>query len=100
MPELARQARLEGTVAVQIAVSPDGKVQCLRVVHAHPLLKQSAVDAARQWTFRPLADTNSNLGFLAHLVFYYSTGARNTKHDKCVTARWPTPDSSSVPADP
>ncbi len=89
MPELARQARLEGTVTVQIAVTPDGKVKCVRVLHAHPLLKQSAVDAARQWTFRPLQGNNSKLGFLAQLVFYYSTGVRDTKYGKCVTARWP-----------
>jgi TonB family protein len=73
MPDLARRARLQASVVIQMAVAPDGKVRCLQILNGHPLCNQSALDAARLWTFRPMKDGNSNIGFLAQLIFKFST---------------------------
>jgi TonB family protein len=55
-PELARQARLEGTVILQVVIQKDGSVsepQILRVDKANLGFETSAVDAVTQWRYTP-----------------------------------------------
>jgi TonB family protein len=52
-PAVARAAGAEGRVEVEVTVDEQGNVASARAVAGHPLLQQSAVEAARQWTFSP-----------------------------------------------
>jgi protein TonB len=52
-PTLARQARIQGVVALRAMISREGKIENLQVVSGHPMLVQSAMDAVRQWRYRP-----------------------------------------------
>jgi TonB family protein len=52
-PPVARQARVAGIVTVEVTVDPQGNVTAARVIDGHPLLHQSALDAAKQLRFRP-----------------------------------------------
>jgi protein TonB len=52
-PPLARQARIQGTVKLEGVIGKDGTVQELKVVSGHPLLIQAALDAVRNWRYRP-----------------------------------------------
>ena len=52
-PELARRIRLQGDVAVEVIISPQGRVESVRAVSGHPMLTQTALDAARAWRFEP-----------------------------------------------
>jgi periplasmic protein TonB len=52
-PPLARQARVQGVVVMEAVISRDGMIESLRVVTGHPLLNQAALDAVRQWKYRP-----------------------------------------------
>src|SRR5215469_15707349 len=52
-PPLARQTRISGTVRLHAIISKDGSVQQLEVISGHPLLVQAALDAVRQWRYRP-----------------------------------------------
>lgn len=52
-PALARQARIQGAVILEAVISRQGGVEQLRVVSGHPLLVQAAMDAVRQWKYRP-----------------------------------------------
>jgi len=52
-PPLARQTRISGTVRLHAIISKDGSVQQLEVLSGHPLLVQAALDAVRQWRYRP-----------------------------------------------
>ncbi len=52
-PPLARQARVQGVVRLDGIISRDGTIHQLRVISGHPLLVQAAVDAVRQWVYRP-----------------------------------------------
>jgi protein TonB len=52
-PPLARQTRISGTVRLHAIIGKDGSVQQLEVMSGHPLLVQSALDAVRQWKYRP-----------------------------------------------
>lgn len=53
-PALAIDSHITGTVDIGLGVSPEGDVgKNSRVLDGHPLLVQSAMDAMRQWKFRP-----------------------------------------------
>ena len=52
-PPLARQTRISGTVRLHAIISKAGTVQQLEVISGHPLLVQAALDAVRQWKYRP-----------------------------------------------
>jgi len=52
-PQLARQARVQGVVVLRAVISREGKIENLQLVTGHPLLVQSAMEAVRQWRYRP-----------------------------------------------
>ena len=52
-PKLARQARIEGTVQLLARIDTDGAMEQLKLIDGHPLLVPSAIDAAKQWRYRP-----------------------------------------------
>ncbi len=52
-PQIARQARISGTVELAAIIGEDGKIQELHVVSGHPLLRAAAMDAVRQWVYQP-----------------------------------------------
>jgi protein TonB len=53
-PPLAKQARISGTVHLHAFISKEGTIQTLTVIPpAHPLLAPAAVDAVRQWRYKP-----------------------------------------------
>ena len=52
-PSMAKMARVQGQVVLQAIISKTGVIENLRVVSGHPMLQQAAVDAVRQWRYRP-----------------------------------------------
>lgn len=52
-PAIARQSRVSGPVQVQITISEDGEVTEATLLSGHPLLRDAALQAARQWLFKP-----------------------------------------------
>ena len=52
-PEIARQARREGTVVIEAVLDTNGNVTQPRVIQSVPLLDQAAIDAVRQWRYTP-----------------------------------------------
>jgi protein TonB len=52
-PPLAKQARIQGAVVLQAVIGKDGTIQNLHAVSGHPMLMQSAIDAVRQWKYKP-----------------------------------------------
>jgi len=52
-PPLARQIRRSGKVELHAIIATDGSIQSLEVVSGDPLFIQSALDAVRQWRYRP-----------------------------------------------
>jgi protein TonB len=52
-PPIARQARIQGTVELRAIISKAGTIEDLIVVSGHPMLVKSAIEAVRQWRYRP-----------------------------------------------
>jgi protein TonB len=70
-PPLARQARIQGTVVLQAVIGKDGSIQGLKVVSGHPMLAPAALEAVKQWKYKPYylngepveVDTTINVNF-------------------------------------
>ena len=53
-PQIARAARIEGTVVLEAVLDRSGRVTRMRVVSSSsPLLDQAAIDAVSQWQYTP-----------------------------------------------
>ncbi|HEX8028971.1 MAG TPA: energy transducer TonB [Vicinamibacterales bacterium] len=52
-PAIAQSARVQGDVVIEATIDEEGKVADTKVVKSVPLLDQAAVDAVKQWEFRP-----------------------------------------------
>lgn len=45
--------RLEGQVVLKAVIDKAGNIESLKVVTGHPLLVPRAIDAVKQWTYKP-----------------------------------------------
>jgi periplasmic protein TonB len=52
-PPLARQARIQGTVVLHAVISKEGSIENLTLVSGHPMLAPAAIDAVKQWKYKP-----------------------------------------------
>ncbi len=52
-PELAKQARVQGIVQLNIVISKQGQVMDIKVISGHPLLITAAIEAVKQWEYNP-----------------------------------------------
>jgi protein TonB len=52
-PALALQTKKEGAVILHAIISRDGRITALDIVSGSPLLVTAALDAVRQWRYRP-----------------------------------------------
>ena len=52
-PPLAKQARIQGTVTLEVLVGRDGRVNNITVVSGHPLLIPPTIEAVKEWVYRP-----------------------------------------------
>jgi len=52
-PPLARQARIQGSVVLQAEISKDGAIENLRLISGHPMLAPAAIEAVKQWKYKP-----------------------------------------------
>jgi protein TonB len=52
-PQIAREARVSGTVVIQATISKTGAIQNLRAVSGPTMLRQPALDAVKTWRYKP-----------------------------------------------
>jgi TonB family protein len=52
-PDLARQARIQGTVLLDVTVNEQGEVTDVKYMRGHPLVEQAVIDAVKQWRYAP-----------------------------------------------
>jgi protein TonB len=52
-PDIARAARVEGTVIIETIIGVDGRVQSARILRSIPLLDAAAMAAVTQWIYTP-----------------------------------------------
>jgi protein TonB len=52
-PPLARTARIQGAVLLQAEISKNGDIENLHAISGHPMLIPAALEAVKQWKYRP-----------------------------------------------
>ena len=52
-PPLAKAARIQGHVLLHAEISKEGTIQNLQLVSGHPMLAPAAIEAVKQWRYRP-----------------------------------------------
>lgn len=52
-PAIAQQTRTEGKVVLVAVIDTEGRIENLRALSGHPFLVPAALNAVRQWRYRP-----------------------------------------------
>jgi protein TonB len=73
-PQLARSARIQGAVVLQAVISKEGVIENLRVVTGHPMLVPAAIDAVRQWRYRPYVLNNEPVEVETQITVNFGLG--------------------------
>ena len=60
-PPGARANKIEGVVVLRIRIDKDGRVKKAEVLNGDPLLTQAALDAVRQWRYKPATINGTNV---------------------------------------
>ena len=71
-PPIAKAARAQGAVQVQVLISEEGRVMEASVVSGHPLLREASLQAARQWIFKPTELTGVPVKVQGVLTFNFT----------------------------
>jgi protein TonB len=72
-PPIAKNSGAQGEVVLTATIGLDGKVKNVKVVSGHPLLRNAAIAAVKQWVYKPTrlngvpveAETRVSLNFVA-----------------------------------
>ena len=70
-PEIARSARQEGSVPVEVSINEKGDVVSARATAGPVMLRGSAESAARQWKFRPTTRDGKPLATVTTINFRF-----------------------------
>jgi protein TonB len=73
-PPIAKTARVSGTVVLQATISKAGTIQNLRVVSGPQMLRQSALDAVRNWRYKPYMLNNDPVEVESTVSVVFSLG--------------------------
>jgi TonB family protein len=73
-PPAAKKARIQGKVVLDAVIGTDGNVESLRVLSGPQELQQSALDAVRQWTYKPYLLNGDPIEVETTINIIYSLG--------------------------
>jgi len=73
-PPLARQARISGVVRLEAIIDRTGVIQSLQVMSGHPLLVKAALEAVRQWVYRPTLLNGEPVEVLTQIEVHFKLG--------------------------
>lgn len=71
-PTLPKQMRREGKVELHAIISTDGTIQSLQAVGGDPMFFQSALDAVRQWLYKPTSLNGQPVQIDTNITIYYT----------------------------
>ena len=52
-PKIAKQTGAKGVVTLNATIGKDGHIKAVKVVSGHPMLQNAAVEAVKQWIYKP-----------------------------------------------
>lgn len=76
-PAKAKKKHIEGQVLLQARIGVDGKIQDLSVISGNPELTQAAIDAVRQWRYRPTLKDGTPVEVTTKITVTFTLGGRH-----------------------
>ncbi len=73
-PVMAVRTRTSGVVQLAAIIGSDGRIRELKVVSGHPMLIQAAVEAVRQWVYRPTLLNGDPVEVSTEIVVHFNFG--------------------------
>ena len=73
-PPIAKAARVSGTVEMNATISKKGTIKDVHVVSGPPMLQQAAVDAVRNWRYKPYKLSNQPIEVETTIRLVFSLG--------------------------
>ena len=77
-PKFPRSCRCLGIIRVSILIDAKGRVKCVNTSGGNPLLRASAMQAAKKWTFNPVMTDGKAISARGELVFEFSSDGQVT----------------------
>lgn len=68
-PDLARRARIQGQVLLQVKVRTDGSVEVQKIVEGEPILAEAAKEAVQRWRARPAVINGTKVETISTVKF-------------------------------
>jgi TonB family protein len=68
-PELARRARIQGVVKLQVKVKTDGSVEVQKILQGEPVLADAAVEAVKKWRANPASINGMRVETISTVTF-------------------------------
>ena len=80
-PPEAKANRTQGAVVIEVVIGRDGTIQTINSVTGPELLQESALEAVRQWTYKPYLLNGEPVEVQSTITVNYSLGASNPNSD-------------------
>jgi TonB family protein len=80
-PEIARTAKASGPVQVLITINESGEVINAQIIRSHPLFSAAALQAAKQWRFKPTELSGVPVKTQGILTFNFDEGMNATSDE-------------------
>jgi TonB family protein len=77
-PPIAKSARAQGAVQIQVTISESGEVMNAQAISGHPMLREAALQAAKQWRFKPTELSGVPVKTQGLLTFNFDQGQTAT----------------------
>ena len=98
-PPVARDAGVQGVVIIEAGIDSQGNVVTAHVLRGQPLLDQAALDAVRQWTFRPTQLNGAPVPVIMTVTVNFTHSDGPTRSDPLTaTQSYPPPPPPPPPA--
>jgi TonB family protein len=71
-PAAAKDKRIQGQVVLNVIVGKGGDVEHVELVSGHPLLAPPAIDAVRQWKYKPYVLSSNPVSVETQVMVYFT----------------------------
>jgi len=92
-PAAAKEQHIEGTIVLHALIGKDGTLQALKYVSGAPALMQSAMDAVKQWVYKPTLLNGEPVEVDTTISVLYTLGGKSLKDAMDSAAAQPPSDA-------
>jgi TonB family protein len=89
VPPLAKTLEIGGTVALDITISPEGKVSSVKVLSGHPMIAPAFVDAVKKWQYKPFIQDGHGIAVVTKVEWSVPSASRTNTEQKALKDYYP-----------